>query len=403
MKASTKRRAVLVLVATLTFTTFLFVLNAEWEAQVQHTHEDLVIHPATGVATKIPSKKPLTEEPTEVLTEMPVSTQQPKATQEPVSINEVSPESECHVRESDKIMLNQQDKITLVLTTTKSDDNGYPRLELLMNSLKKFHASWMHELIVITPDSEVTDIGQQLETISFHLLPMRVISETTLLVTPMQKLRDLTPERESTSNGGRGTGYRISMMLKLSASKIINTKWYISLDNDVFLKKIVSFDDLVPGGKGLIQGKDEGRHRKSWWDSSMGVLESPDCRGSEFIGITPSLMSTALSRCTLEEVSSIHKAPFDEVLMQKLSVGGQGDWTEYTLYWLYACKHTLTAVYHSPSPSGLKLYDTSGFTFGSFNRYNVDRVFASNSVFGVIQSINGAAAKTVINKLKHRF
>merc|ERR1712012_340038 len=110
----------------------------------------------------------------------------------------------------------------------------------------------------------------------------------------------LTPFLELAENGGRGTHYRLSMMLKLGVAYHVKTNFYITLDSDVFLKRHIKLDDLLPKGKALLQGLGK-QQRDSWWQSSAAVLgadESGKCSwrdvgGGEFsIGVTPSILST---------------------------------------------------------------------------------------------------------------
>ena len=76
------------------------------------------------------------------------------------------------------------------------------------------------------------------------------------------------------------------------------------------------------------------------------------------------------------------------------------DWSEYTIYWTYGCKAGLLDQYHVANHRGLKLYDSSGFAFGSFARWNPAPLFNNpRTVFGVMQSIGGTPAAQVNAKL----
>ena len=69
------------------------------------------------------------------------------------------------------------------------------------------------------------------------------------------------------------------------------------------------------------------------------------------------------------------------------------DWTEYTLYWTYACKAGLADAMHTASagPGGaLRLYEESAFDWGAWHAWDAAAAFRDDSfVFTVIQSIGG--------------
>eukprot|EP01064_Diplonema_japonicum_P008719 TRINITY_DN1611_c0_g2_i1.p1 TRINITY_DN1611_c0_g2~~TRINITY_DN1611_c0_g2_i1.p1 ORF type:complete len:351 (+),score=23.98 TRINITY_DN1611_c0_g2_i1:68-1120(+) len=291
-------------------------------------------------------------------------------------------------------------KITVTVSATKSDENGFPRLPLLLSSLRKFGLSWIHEVILTVPDTDVTHTANLIKIDGHDSLSVRIIPESRLLPTNHTELGRLTPKRERTENGGRGTGYRLSMVLKLAVALEVTTDYYITMDCDTFLKRHVTFSDLIKdnGTRAIIQGYNDGRHRRSWWDSSAAVLKTRRVTDPPFIGVTPAILSSKISRSLLSTLTT----HYDSFLMTALSVPSTSDWTEYTLYWTFASMNDLVSVHHVAS-QGLRLYDVSGFEWGSFKRMNLKKLFASREVFGVVQSINGAPAQTVIKALEPFF
>ncbi|KAJ9452281.1 hypothetical protein DIPPA_26524 [Diplonema papillatum] len=313
------------------------------------------------------------------------------------------------------------DYLTVVVSATKTDANGYPRLPLLLKSLLRFGTPAIGEVLIVTPTE-----GEKraIEATAEKVLPkdgtrgftVSVVLDEAVLATDFSVLERLLPKRETSATGGRGAGYRASMILKLMASKHVKSKFYITMDTDVFLKRRIGpVGSLTPSGKAVIQGPDlAGRHRQSWWSSSLALLQTQSdaaCKLKEakppVIGVTPAILSTSLSRCLLHHISSTHGGdPPDKVLFQSLGSESTSDWTEYTLYWTYACLFDHINTYHTTDPikdpatgKVLKLYDNSGFEWGSFARMDIHKVFEHPSFFGVIQSINGAPAEAVIRKV----
>ncbi|KAJ9448567.1 hypothetical protein DIPPA_15337 [Diplonema papillatum] len=61
------------------------------------------------------------------------------------------------------------------------------------------------------------------------------------------------------------------MLLKLGVARHVKTEYYVTLDNDVFLKRPTTASDLAPYNVALVQGREPNRHRASWW-TSLGEM-----------------------------------------------------------------------------------------------------------------------------------
>ena len=62
------------------------------------------------------------------------------------------------------------------------------------------------------------------------------------------------------------------------------------------------------------------------------------------------------------------------------------DWTEYTLYWVYACGCGYGEALHAVPKQGKMLYDASFFEFGTFGFFDPDKSFADDHyLFTVVQ------------------
>eukprot|EP01062_Namystynia_karyoxenos_P002152 TRINITY_DN10749_c0_g1_i1.p2 TRINITY_DN10749_c0_g1~~TRINITY_DN10749_c0_g1_i1.p2 ORF type:complete len:447 (+),score=82.96 TRINITY_DN10749_c0_g1_i1:80-1420(+) len=303
----------------------------------------------------------------------------------------------------------RRDSLTFLFVTWSGDANGWPRVRLVVASLRHLASpSAVAELLIVVPDRDFAGVSREAKG-GFGLspapsFPLRVATDSDALGArrPGATYRELTPPVELAERGGRGTNYRISMLVKLGAAYLVATAFYVTLDSDVFLKRpVASVADLAPGGKALLQGND-GRHRASWWRASAAALRAaPNCTGpgsGPGIGVTPCVLSTEAARGLVAHLGG-HGGGWDLRLFRALAEPATHDWTEYTLYWTWACMAGLRESLHGAVP-GRKLYDQAGFEWGSFAGYDARAHFAdASSYFGVVQSINGAPSTDVIRRI----
>ena len=265
------------------------------------------------------------------------------------------------------------------------------------------------------------------------------------------------PHAQERFHTGRGTGYRLQMLLKLAVAVHVKTEFYLTLDLDVFMTRDSFASDLIFKGKvrfrcltlrqrlaltltptvigqAIIQG--EGRHgngktqhKERWWRAARAILNSTaglvlchgvGCRrdGPEpvplepLIGVTPAVLSRTVALLLQVEIERVNSqlAPlrWDEMLFKILGTQ-QWDWTEYTLYWVFACKARLIPKYHlvSSTYQANPLYGYSGFNLDKQHLWkrlhgHVKEDYfqsANRSIFGVLQSISGVNPLFIIEKL----
>ena len=316
-----------------------------------------------------------------------------------------------------------QDKLTLVLCTWSGDAEGAPRLGMLLASVRKFvDAVSLHEVLLIVPGDEVHLFRKRVAAF-FDASPpassssarrpgggsagrpfaVRIIADGDVLALTPAEAESMTPRGELKQNGGRGANYRRQMLLKLGVARHLRTAFYVTMDNDVFVKRPTAAADLLApsaeegkGGegaaRGLVQGREESAHRRSWWDAAAAVVKAPEggpCTGAALhaapfqVGVTPALLSTELAAGFLRYLETEYtpagklRRSFDQVMFERLKERRTADWTEYTLYWAYGCVQGSLGRLHR-ADSVKRLYDTSAFAWHSFDSYNADRVFADN-------------------------
>ena len=342
-----------------------------------------------------------------------------RMTPPPLITNNIANSSEKQLIGSDRIRIRGDDlriptnrvshkiddplpHFTLVLCSWSGDVEGFPRVKLLLASVKKFvDVESLKEIIFVVPQTDQANfeaIGAK------QKIPFRVIPDENILSLTKTTADKLLPDGEKRTNGGRGGSYRLQMALKLGIARHVRTSYYITMDNDVFLKRKMSHSDIIINGKAIVQGND-GNNRKSWWEAAGNILQDPTNCGAtlsknEFqIGVTPAILSREISLGLLDYLEETYHSTFDKALFRMLHSKPTSDWTEYTLYWSFGCKVNMLEELHVLPPNR-KVYDTSGFGWDSFSKYDAKAVFEDNSTFfGVVQSINGAPSTTVMSVL----
>jgi len=304
------------------------------------------------------------------------------------------------------------------------------------------------KMLIVVPDEEVTafrnvfkSTGSEAHTSYFQPhnhqcsyccqnkkslplpFPVEVVADGILLSIPAAM-------KEKLHQHARGAGYRLQMLLKLAVALLVETPFYLTLDLDVFMTRPTTREGFFVDGRALIQGEGwaggKTQHRAQWWAAAEQVLKTgPTCCYTQdlatcgnacdplrlqprpSIGVTPALLSVRISMALQAEIESLYAtmAPlrWDAILISLLR---ENDWTEYTLYWTFACKSKFAESDHSDH-FDLKLYTYVGFSHGSAtvslstSAAIRGHYFGNNrAIFGVIQSINGLSALTIVEKIR---
>lgn len=130
--------------------------------------------------------------------------------------------------------------ISAVLLVTLVDVS---RARLLMTTLQACGAfDLFHDFFVVMPGPELTQIQEELQ----------IDGKATVVLVDEQEL--LLPENDEFPLGAiipRNDTYALQMVLKLLASSLMRTPYYLTLDADVLcVKERLSEEDLLPEGKG---------------------------------------------------------------------------------------------------------------------------------------------------------
>lgn len=335
------------------------------------------------------------------------------------------------------------DAVTFVLVATMIPDSA-PRIANLLASMRTFldpetPKQVVAELVVLVPDSEL-DWWLLAASALGDDTPWgttRVVAESEVLPTSIDSLRKAAPgaaRREL-----RGLGYRVQMLLKLAASTLVYTEFYVTLDCDVVLSGALKQGDLVRNNRGLVQGAMGGVHAKRWLSHSLDALfgETPGSAKNaaagtsgngadidqamvsrikscgkdttlEGVGVTPAVLSASVARSALDWVSSFDSAAnWDSRLFRMLDTGL--DWTEYGIYAAWACVSGVFDHVHEFDPK-MQLYDAKlqedGSKFSDLEtmrdafQSNGDNINRKRSLFVVVQSIGGSDPRGAASAVK---
>jgi hypothetical protein len=189
---------------------------------------------------------------------------------------------------------------TLLLPLTRND---VARSTVLFQSLSSIVDSTMvHKMLVFAPDSHVEFLSHQLKS-RIDNLPFKVsiYPESTLFQNPAV-LKSSYP-------------YSIQMAIKLLASKLVETDFYMTLDADVILLRSFSIKDVLSipkssnghrnnhgvGARALYHRESRLVH-PAWWHGSAAFLDmhrdTPSIKLDGVVlhrpgfGVTPALLST---------------------------------------------------------------------------------------------------------------
>ena len=192
-------------------------------------------------------------------------------------------------------------------------------------------------------------------------------------------------------------------IIKLYASELIDTEYFLVFDPDCFATQKFDLETLLPGGRALTHMQPR-KLEQRFWNASAEVLRQPADLSGDGIWLTPATLSRTLCRSLHTKLEEIHGMPWMKVLLQRYAM----DWTEYTLYWLNATAQGLAGQFHvAPEPDGMALHTDESIWFAgrqgeNLKRWDAARHFAEdgNGIFAVIQSNTGLSVDEITGKLQ---
>jgi len=219
-------------------------------------------------------------------------------------------------------------KITYVLPI-KGEIDIFRSFNILIRSIEKyFHLDDIFEFIIIYNNDDYEKICKYIEEINSNL-KINLIDETSII-------RDY-------DSFYRLNGWKRQQILKLEISKIVKTDIYMTLDSDVFMIRKCSLQDFYKDGKIIYNITSVDCHRE-WWVDSCKILNCDfETNQSLFsFGVTPGIL---VKNVVLELLDYLHINCYSIFLMNETK-----EWTEYTLYWIFAVMKNYNNVYINKNP-----------------------------------------------------
>jgi hypothetical protein len=258
------------------------------------------------------------------------------------------------------------------------------RLDLLFSSLLHFgEPGLLDELLVVVPAGEAELIGRHLD--HWPELPLRVVVED-----------EHFPAFRRYTRPWQVRPWQRQQIIKLNARAFTAADFVLTLDPDVMAVRPVRREDLVGGGRALVQPEAREVHRR-WWLDSADLLDVEPGLDRPGMNVTPAVLSTAVLAEVHDRLESVAGRPWMDVLLTSYC-----DWTEYTLYLLAAEHAGLLEGEHvfsgdPAAPAQLHVHpELSIWDSKCATPANVERLFAQEAgLFAVVQSNTGVAAAEV--------
>ena len=261
----------------------------------------------------------------------------------------------------------------------------FGRTQILLTSLAGFAAPGTFKDIFIIVPARERALGEALRR-KWGQLPLVIIDEEAIL-----------PVLRSTGAWG---WYR-QQLIKLRAAELSSTEFFVTFDADVILCKPLDGNDLVRGGKALLQ-KETRSYHPDWWAGSARLLGLPLDPEAEGMSVTPAVLSKSICKRLFTHLEDRFGEDWPTALLRRTSWG----WTEYTLYFLIAEHYGMLNSFHFTSANGAdaRMMGWSNVWFErDFAKWNVEACFdpATSGFFSVMQGNTGISPSAVAGRLRN--
>lgn len=187
-------------------------------------------------------------------------------------------------------------------------------------------------------------------------------------------------------------GWQRQQLLKIFAARLIDTKYYMTVDSDLCLMRPTDLKTLFPDRK-AIWGRDKVKSKHEWWVASATVLDislNLDQEG-DVISVTPQLLSTEVAVALADYLIAKAKEKNCRTVFEYLAV--HRSWTEYTLYWLFLLEFHKRQDYYTDQIQDYRMYSSLSVWFREHAvdlkklRERIDLAFQrQDALFMVVQS-----------------
>jgi hypothetical protein len=285
---------------------------------------------------------------------------------------------------------------------------GYPSYEAFLEPSDQKDIS---KFFLVAPSDEIPILK---DLVKNSRLPYDFIAEEALVSEEVLKTQE---------------GWYIQQLIKLNVSFLMNTRYYLLLDSDMYLNQPFTFKNCFGGqsltfgargdplgtfgsggtfGNTLIkysyepwQEHNDGRYstNSNWWTASCKVLnyDLERLKTQKFLmSVTPQLMITELVRDLVKEIKG--RLEKDKTMSWQTQLCNM-KFTEFSLYWIYLLQRGLTYLYTPCGGYGLSSdksndksnqiplweHDTQRNVLTVHYDKNITKSFENKTYFSVIQ------------------
>lgn len=162
-------------------------------------------------------------------------------------------------------------------------------------------------------------------------------------------------------------GWRRQQAIKLAATALAPSAFVLLLDADVVLCRALRIGDLVAEGRCLSSWDEKATHA-AWWSASAALLGLPVHEAREGLGVTPQILAREVAAALRVHLRRGHGvgAGFLGLLSD------EREWTEYTLYSVFAEAMGLLERHHRPhDPQARQMIGRSVWFAEQAERYSL--------------------------------
>jgi glycosyltransferase involved in cell wall biosynthesis len=191
----------------------------------------------------------------------------------------------------------------------------------------------------------------------------------------------------------RTNNWSLQQYIKLLASHVVTTPFYVLFDSDVFFKRKVTSSSLIKNGKILTQMHNPLPSDRAWYNNAYMFLypkvhervPQSYTHAKTLPGVTPQSMHTKTVREMFKYVSTSSSASIPQLFSPK-------GMTEYAMYYVYAMEMGSYNNYHYSNgledlcPMLNSETSYSAFTFSDFLKFDVKGMMKHHSICSLVQS-----------------
>ncbi|MBR9800818.1 hypothetical protein GYB59_03560 [bacterium] len=263
----------------------------------------------------------------------------------------------------------------LPLAEERNGNNEADRAKILIESLVRYATpNLIDQFCIVTEPGAAERVAERLQVSRWKSIHFHCIDEREIIGEPKM------------------AGWSKQQVIKVAMGQRL-VRPYLCLDADIICRREFGVNDVIQGGKFVMQYESKQTHRK-WWEASSKFLNIPVDWDSRGMGVTPQILHPVVCRDLIAHIeATTGKSWIDALGQTRLR------WTEYTMYYLVAQKYNhLDYWYCEGRLSGNNLWRSTPNEV--WQAWCLDR--NAPGMFSVIQSNTGISPEAVREMLSRR-